>query len=68
MKRTLRLRAESLSELTSDELGGVAGAQLRDPSVLSCPILRCVATYPIRECVVIDPPTMPNNCYTFPWC
>ena len=73
MKRTLRLRSESLTELTTDELGGVAGAQ--ELSLLSCPALRCLLDTLVtcvvvrtRDCVVVDPPTMPQNCYTFPWC
>ena len=65
MKRTLRLRAESLTELTGDELVGVAGAA-DDLSIVSCPVLRCLITYPVRECFVL--PTMPENCYTIPWC
>jgi hypothetical protein len=67
MKRTLRLRAESLTELTSHELGGVAGAQ-QDLSLFSCPVLRCLATYPLNDCVVVNPPTLPPTCYSTPWC
>ena len=70
MKRTLRLRRESLAELTPAELGGVAGGQELS---LSCPAIRCLPS--VRDhCVAIDlsiltnPPTMPQNCNSFPWC
>ena len=70
MKRTLRLRSESLTELTADELGGVAGAAEEQIS-LSCPVLRCVNT--IQECIetrtlngCVILPTTPQNCRTLP--
>lgn len=65
MKRTLRLRGESLTELTVDELGGVAGAA-EDLSLVSCPLLRCLPTYPVFDCILV--PTSPERCYTVPWC
>ena len=40
MKRNLRLRREALTELTTTELTGVAGAA--DPSIGSCPVKACV--------------------------
>lgn len=40
MKRTLTLKREALTELTAADLGAIAGAQA-DPSILSCPVLRC---------------------------
>jgi hypothetical protein len=51
MKRTLSLRREALTELRSDELAGVAGAQ--DPSIGSCPVKNCYTwtNDQIRTCV-----------------
>lgn len=69
MKRTLRLRSESLTELTATELGGVAGAAEQQLS-LSCPVLRCVHsqdcidTRTLNGCVIV--PTTPQNCRTLP--
>lgn len=40
MKRNLKLKREALTELTSAELGGVAGGV--DPSIGSCPVKACV--------------------------
>lgn len=41
MRRALRLSRETLTELTSSDLAAVAGAAV-DPSIGSCPVLRCV--------------------------
>lgn len=60
MKRVLRLHSESLTELTADELGGVAGAADQQLS-LSCPILRCIGT--VQEC--IETRTL-NGCVILP--
>ena len=57
MKRTLTLHSEALTELTIDELGGVAAAAQAD-SGLSCPVTDCVG----------NPPTFPPRCYSTPWC
>lgn len=66
MTRSLRLRSETLTQLTADELGSVAGAN-GDIS-LSCPVVNCVGsqdcvnTYSLRHCVVDPLPT--SNCPT----
>ena len=66
MKRALRLRSESLAELTAGELGGMAGAAER--LSISCPLSDClVAEGPCSDlsaflgCI---PPTTPQNCNT----
>lgn len=41
MKRTLTLKREALTELTTSDLARIAGAA--DPS-LSCPVKNCLAT------------------------
>ena len=71
MKRTLRLRRETLAELTAGELAGVAGGQII--TEVSCPATECVPadiyvrTLPLDRC--IGPlPTFPPRCYTFPGC
>lgn len=58
MKRTLTLASESLAEITSDDLSGVAGAA-QQASGLTCPV---------RDCVLDNPPTFPPGCYSVPWC
>lgn len=45
MKRTLTLRTESLSELSFDELGLVAGAQPGPTVVPTCPLIECLNSY-----------------------
>ena len=40
-KRTLRLRRETLAELTTEDLAGVVGAQ--GASGITCPVLECTA-------------------------
>lgn len=66
MKRTLKLKKEALTELSTGELAGVAGGVI---SGNSCPVVTCgVPTLPVRQCIVVDPPTTPDNCYTVPWC
>lgn len=57
MKRSLTLRREALSEVTSDDLSGFGGAQ-QLASGLSCPVVGCVE----------NPPTFPPRCYSTPWC
>lgn len=48
MKRTLRLHAETLAELTPTELGEVAAAAGQE-SGLSCPLVDCLGfTFPPR--------------------
>lgn len=42
MKRTLRLAAEHLTELTTDELNGVAGAQAITTGVRTCTLSEMV--------------------------
>ena len=56
MKRTLGLKRESLTDLTIDELTGVAGAGADAPSGLSCPVTDCAGI------------TLPPRCYSVPWC
>ena len=68
MKRTLRLRGEALTELTTSELGAVAGAA--EQISLSCPVLRCIDIRSqecidlrtLDDCVIL--PTTPENCRT----
>ena len=67
MRRALRLRRESLTELTAGELGDVAGG-VRDSLVMSCPLTDCVPSIP--DCIagshVNCPPPIPtvDNCRT----
>ena len=42
MKRTLRLRRESLAELTAGELGDVAGGHRYTNDVITCPVVTCL--------------------------
>ena len=54
MKRTLRLRAEVLTELTTDELRDVAGAAETTYacSRYECPTLdHCIPTLPLNVCL-----------------
>jgi hypothetical protein len=58
MKRTLRLRSESLTELTPSELGSVAGGDASSPTCL-CTRYNCysldqcpIPTLPLRECPI----------------
>lgn len=55
MKRMLKLKREALTDLTIDELTGVAGGA-EAPSGLSCPVTDC-ANF-----------TLPPRCYSVPWC
>lgn len=70
MKRTLRLRKETLTEITDGDLAGVRGAQLL--TALSCPLADCVGVeIEIRTLANTwcdNPPTFPPSCYSFPWC
>lgn len=69
MKRTLRLRRETLAEITAGELAGVAGGQLL--TEVSCPATECVPgdvildvrTLPLDRCIG-TPPTFPPRCNT----
>lgn len=66
MKRSLRLRSEALRSLTTDELGGVAGAAGDDQLSVSCPATDCVSHYTCRLLLelreVLPSPTSPQNC------
>lgn len=68
MKRSLRLRSETLTQLTTDELGSVAGAADEQQISLSCPLLNCVPSW--EDCIQIRtldacvPPVRTANCPT----
>jgi hypothetical protein len=47
MKRTLSLSREALTELSTDEMSAVAGAQQLPPWT---PVIH---TYPVNDCIVI---------------
>ena len=64
MKRTLKLKKEALIELSTGDLAGVAGGVI---SGNSCPAVLCaVPTLPLLRCIIV--PTLPDNCYSQPWC
>jgi hypothetical protein len=50
MKRTLTLTSETLRELSSDELGDVAGAAGALPTGLSCPLTDCFVESRLGTC------------------
>ena len=61
MKRTLTLRREALADLTAGDLSSLAaGANII--TNVTCPI----ATLPVRDCIIVNPPTLPPRCHTTP--
>jgi hypothetical protein len=52
VKRTLNLRSEVLSELTTDEMRGVVGGTTYACTRYECPTLdHCIPTLPINICL-----------------
>jgi hypothetical protein len=55
MKRTLNLKRESLTELTSDELAGMAGAiPPPTPVVLTLPLNHCIVFATVTSCATLN--------------